>query len=107
MSEFKTVARVHDLPPDGKLVVTVDGLQIALFHSEGAFHALDNACPHRGGPLSAGFTEGGRVFCPLHGWAFELSSGRCFDRPDKPVRCYPLRVCNDEIQINTQFPKEI
>ncbi|HEV2819369.1 MAG TPA: Rieske 2Fe-2S domain-containing protein, partial [Solirubrobacteraceae bacterium] len=39
------------------------------------FHALDDACPHRGGPLADGLVADSCVTCPLHGWRFELRSG--------------------------------
>jgi len=39
--------------------------------------ALQDACPHRGMPLSCGHFEGGQVECSYHGWRFDAQSGQC------------------------------
>ena len=50
-------------------------LQIALFKLEGKIYALDNACPHMGGPLGEGEIEDEVVTCPWHGWQFDIKNG--------------------------------
>jgi len=66
--------------------------------------ALDNRCPHRGGPLSRGRVERAApdgsvelspgepgipaVRCPLHGWLFSLEDGRCLNIPGTCTRAY-------------------
>jgi nitrite reductase/ring-hydroxylating ferredoxin subunit len=45
-------------------LVEVQGKKIALFNLDGKFHAIDNTCTHRGGPLSEGELEGDEVTCP-------------------------------------------
>lgn len=99
MSEFVTVTELSRIPQGQGLLVRLGQSEIALFHIDGAVHALDNQCPHRGGPLALGVVQDGCVFCPLHGWAFEIRSGTCVERPDKPVRSYPVRVCGDQVQV--------
>lgn len=62
---------------DGKaFVVTLpSGIQIALFKIDGKIYALDNACPHMGGPLGEGDIYGEVVTCPWHGWQFDIKNG--------------------------------
>ena len=52
---------------------------IALVRHRGRLYALEDACPHRGAPLHRGEVEEGRLVCPLHGWAFDLDTGRTPD----------------------------
>ena len=99
MSDFVSVADVNSLPPGHGRTVHVRGREFAVFNLDGQFYALDNLCPHRGGPLGAGTLEGGQVFCPLHGWAFDLKTGVCGSRPDMPVQVYPARVHEGQVQI--------
>ncbi len=99
MSEFISVADEASLPPGHGRTVHVRGREFAVFNLDGHFYAIDNACPHKGGPLGAGMLENGQVFCPLHGWNFDVKTGACPTRPDRPVQSYPTRVENGQVQI--------
>ncbi len=54
--------------------------EVAVFRGrDGALFALQNQCPHRGGPLSDGITGDGKIVCPLHGHKFDLNTGEGHD----------------------------
>ncbi|MBZ5666272.1 MAG: nitrite reductase small subunit NirD [Acidobacteriia bacterium] len=55
--------------------VNVGGLDIAVFNLGGRFLAVDNRCPHNGGPLADGIVSGTTVVCPLHAWRVDLECG--------------------------------
>ena len=77
------VGGVDDIPPLGARVVELPGRRIALFRTRNdRIFALEDRCPHRGGPLSQGIVHGLRVTCPLHGWTVALDSGEAV-APDK------------------------
>ena len=92
MSEFLPVARESELEGIAGRAFELGGRRIALFCAGGEYFALDDSCPHRGGSLSAGWVEEGKVYCPLHGWDFELRTGRCSTRPDSPARRHDVKV---------------
>ena len=48
----------------------------ALANVDGTLHALDNNCPHNGGPLGRGSLEGNELTCPWHGYRWDVTSGR-------------------------------
>jgi 3-phenylpropionate/trans-cinnamate dioxygenase ferredoxin subunit len=104
MKGWRTVARLSDLPPGGKLGVEVDGCEVALLRRGDAVFAVADACPHAQAPLSQmGVVEGGRLVCVLHGAAFDLDTGAsrgplC----DEPLPVYPVRIIGDEIQIRLE-----
>ncbi len=106
MSTFTPVAEVSSLPPGQCRTVHVKGREFALYNLDGQFYAIDDQCPHRGGPLGAGCFENGHVFCPLHGWEFDVKTGACLTRADKPVRSYPTRLVAGqvEIEISPELP---
>jgi nitrite reductase (NADH) small subunit len=64
-----------DVPLGEGRAATVDGRRIAIFHAEGGWFALDDECPHRGGPLSDGILADACVVCPLHDRRFALADG--------------------------------
>jgi len=108
MSNFVSVADAKSLPPGQGRTVHVKGREFAIYNLDGQFYAIDDKCPHRGGPLGAGCLENGQVFCPLHGWEFDLRTGACLSNPERPVKTYPTRVENGEVQISLEVqPPEI
>jgi len=74
-SGLRRVCAVNDVSPESPEVVEVDGQFVAVFESDGEYYALDNACPHQGGPLGQGKVEDECVYCPWHGWQFDVETG--------------------------------
>lgn len=99
MAEFTSVARTGDVPEGEGRVVNVNGVDVALFNVEGEFHAIDNTCVHRGGPLGDGPCEGTVVTCPWHGWQYDVTSGQCQNVPGEEVETYEVRVEGDDVQL--------
>jgi NAD(P)H-dependent nitrite reductase small subunit len=92
MSDFVKVAELSELAAGQSKCVQINGREIALFNAGGKIFAIDNVCPHRGGPLSDGALEGGVVVCPWHGWRFDLTSGACVTIPAKAVDVFEVKV---------------
>lgn len=99
MSDFISVAKINDVPAGEGRVIEANGTTVALFNVDGGFHALDNTCIHRGGPLGDGFCAGTTVTCPWHGWQFNVASGECLNMPGESVGTYEVRVEGDDVQV--------
>ena len=98
--EYVTVARVSDLRPGAVISVQAGERWYALANVDGVLHAVDNNCPHNGGPLARGELDGRVLTCPWHGWRWDVSSGRnCWPGTDWRVPRVPVRVVGDEIQL--------
>lgn len=93
---MKRSLKLEDIPRLGARVVRTAKGDIAVFRSaEDELFALEDRCPHKGGPLSQGIVFGRRVACPLHGWTVELQDG-CAVAPDKGcTRRYPIEIGPD------------
>jgi nitrite reductase (NADH) small subunit len=96
---FIPVARLGDLDERGRAVVRVGGESVALVRVDGRLHALQDACPHRGGPLSEGDLSGCLLYCPLHAWAFDVRTGSSPTHPGARVRIYAVRIIGEEIHL--------
>jgi NAD(P)H-dependent nitrite reductase small subunit len=82
-----------ELPPGASKVVEVKDHVVAIFNLNGEFYALDNVCPHQGGPLGEGYLEEtGVVSCPWHARNFDIRTGVSPIDPEVKVSCYPVRV---------------
>lgn len=98
--EVITVGRVEDVPEGrGATVELNNGKELALYHIDGHFYAIDNFCPHKGAPLADGQLNGHSVACDWHGWRFDLRSGACLNRPSTPVESYEVRLEDGWIKI--------
>jgi nitrite reductase (NADH) small subunit len=76
MTERVAVAEAAALEEGVPVKVEAFGREIALVRHQGVVRALDDVCPHRGGPMHQGEVVDGCLECPLHGWAFSLETGR-------------------------------
>jgi len=66
-----------DLPADGRVrTAVVQGRSVALARCGGRLAALENRCPHQGGPLGEGSIENGWLRCPWHGYDYDPTTGK-------------------------------
>ncbi len=100
MPRLVKVADANQLPPGKATAVELDGTRIALFNVGGTFYALEDTCPHAGGPLSEGQVEGDKVICPWHDAAFDLKSGDLLAPPAfEGVKSYKVVVDGNDVKI--------
>ena len=84
------VAAVGDVKAGESRVVDVAGRTVAVFNIDGRFYAIDNACPHRGGPLAEGDLEGAIIACPWHAWRCDVRTGGNVNNPAVKLACFPV-----------------
>ena len=70
------IAYCRDIPLREGRAVKVGNHEIAIFNLGDRFLAVDNRCPHKGGPLADGIVSGTSVICPLHAWKLSLETGK-------------------------------
>ncbi len=100
MPTFTKLAPESDLPPTDEVKEFPCGAKtICVANVNGAYSALDNVCPHRGGPLGQGMIEGGKVVCPWHGWAWDPKTGQAVQDPRTKVAVYPLKIENGDVLV--------
>jgi nitrite reductase (NADH) small subunit len=101
------VTQAENIPLREGRSVTIGGDEIAIFNLGDRFVAVDNACPHRGGPLCDGIVSGTSVVCPLHGYKVCLESGNVL-KPEVAVRVdsYPVRVEDGVVMIKVEAEQE-
>ena len=99
--EFQTVAKVGSIPEGEGRAFPVNGQLIAVFLRDGAYFAINDACPHMGASLSAGYLDGTEVICPWHAWRFCVTDGLWLDNPKSKVRTesFEVRIVGDEIRV--------
>ena len=104
MAEFIRVASIGEVPPGESRLFEIAGRQIAIFNVRGHLHALDNVCPHQGGPLAEGELDGCIVTCPWHGWTYDVTTGVSADGADVHVPRFAVRVDGDDVSVDLGTP---
>ncbi|TCV81053.1 nitrite reductase small subunit NirD [Sulfurirhabdus autotrophica] len=93
MATWMKVVPLNEVPKLGARVVTHGGVDIAIFRTDGDdVFAVNNKCPHKGGPLSQGIVSGNKVTCPLHGMNICLNDGKVMEPDEGCVATYPTKV---------------
>ncbi len=96
-----TVATLEELAPGKGKAVKAGGKTIALFRVGDTVYAIDDACPHRGAPLSDGPCSGTEVMCSWHGARFDLTTGAHLCPPARSgVKTYAVQIVGGEVQID-------
>ena len=112
---WNRVASDTDLPEGRVMTVSVNQggsiKQICLTHFKGQYAALDNACPHQGGPLGEGSIECDEkgdcyLRCPWHGWDFDPLTGKPPGRFDDGIETYPVEQRGDGIYVGLESTPE-
>lgn len=86
------IGHVDDIPQRGARCVTTPAGRIAVFRAaDDAVFAMEDRCPHKGGPLSVGIVHGHAVTCPLHNMVISLENGAAQGADEGQVRTLPLR----------------
>jgi nitrite reductase (NADH) small subunit len=97
---FVRVGSVGELRPGGVVAVRHGDAEVAVCNVEGSLYAVDNRCPHRGGPLAMGALHGKQLVCPWHAWEFDCTTGVCDFNAEVVLRRYPVQVSGDEILVD-------
>lgn len=91
------VAAASEIASGQGRAVAVPGATVALFNVDGNYYAIDNACPHRGGPLGEGDLDGRIVRCPWHGWRWDVTTGASANNPAVGVACFPVSLVEGQV----------
>ena len=99
MTALAPTARIVNLgplaaiPPGEGRTYRVGDVEVAVFRTRAdTVFATQARCPHLAGPLADGLVGGGRVICPLHGYTFDLATGRPVGHACGALRTYPIAV---------------
>jgi len=93
---FHDLCALDEIPRQGSRIVAAPAgasADIAVFRTaDDRVFALNDQCPHKGGPLSQGIVHGDRVACPLHGWLINLDSGSAVAPDEGCVKRHEAKV---------------
>lgn len=116
------VAEEAEIAEGSRKVVDADGVEIGVFHSNGAYYAWRNECPHQGGPVCQGImsrkveerldgerksfgihyaagNDNPNIVCPWHGYEFDMRTGSHVGFAAMRLRGYPVKVRDGAVYV--------
>lgn len=100
MSGFVPLCSIAELPAEGEAKeMTIGAVAFCVARVHGEVAVVDNACPHRQGPLGQGIIEDNRIVCPWHAWAFDLKDGTALHDEAARVQVYETKLEGDTVLI--------
>ena len=99
MIEWHKVAETDELPEGRVKSVNAGLVTVCLTHFEGQYGALDNHCPHQGGPLGEGSIENCWLRCPWHGYDYHPLTGQAPQAHDDTLVTYDIEEREDGIYV--------
>jgi nitrite reductase/ring-hydroxylating ferredoxin subunit len=101
-SGFERFPDAAQIPPGAGRAFSVGRYEVAVFNVDGELFALENSCPHQGGPLADGWLEDSLVTCPWHGWCFDVRTGKMTLGEFARVARFEVRVDGSDLLIGTE-----
>jgi len=94
-NNWVAIGHLDDIPLRGARCVTTPNGRIAVFRTaDDAVYAMEDRCPHKGGPLAQGIVHGHSVTCPLHNMVISLETGAALGADEGQVKTLPVRSEN-------------
>jgi nitrite reductase (NADH) small subunit len=94
-TQWIRITSADEIPQREGRALRLGGLSVALFNTGEKFLAVENRCPHKGGPLADGIVGGTTVTCPMHNWRICLETGsvsKPCESGAPSVRTFPVKV---------------
>ncbi|RVJ81292.1 nitrite reductase small subunit NirD [Sinorhizobium medicae] len=99
-TNWTAIGDINDIPLRGARCIRTPTGKIAVFRTaENEVFAIEDHCPHKGGPLSQGIVHGTAVTCPLHNWVISLETGQALGADEGEVRTIPVKNDNGALYV--------
>lgn len=102
---WTAIGSITDIPRRGARCVNTPMGKIGVFRTaDDKVYAIEDHCPHKGGPLTQGIVHGAAVTCPLHNWVISLETGTALGADQGAVRTIPVKIDGDQLFLALDEP---
>jgi nitrite reductase/ring-hydroxylating ferredoxin subunit len=99
MENFVEVAALSQVPAGCGIVVSIAGMPVALFNSNGRIFAVEDACVRCGASLAAGTLHAVNVACSGCDWKYELTTGCVNGIPALKIDTFQVEVVDARVRV--------
>jgi len=95
--DWHDLGAVDDFPMGEAKRIDVDHRSLFVFRQDEVIQVYDSLCPHQVTNIPELAIEGGKLTCPKHQWAFDLASGDCIEKGDRPLTVFESKTENGRL----------
>lgn len=96
------IGTLADIPVQGSRRINLNSTTVAVFRTTNdEVFAIEDKCPHAGGPLSAGIVHGNCVTCPLHNWVISLQDGTAQGADEGCVKRFGVKFKGERLLLSS------
>lgn len=90
--DWHDVMATQGVKPGAVQRVECDGRGLFVYRDAKSWRVYDSRCPHETTNIPHLALAGTTLTCPKHQWAFDIRSGDCIAKGDRPLRLWPSKV---------------
>jgi nitrite reductase/ring-hydroxylating ferredoxin subunit/alkylhydroperoxidase/carboxymuconolactone decarboxylase family protein YurZ len=90
--QWRRLGELAKMTEGGATRLECEGRTLLVYRADGACTVYDSHCPHQRTPIPLEALDGRQLRCPKHGWTFDIATGACTDKGDRPLKRYPSKV---------------
>ncbi len=95
--DWHDLGSLDELPMDAPVYLKADSRNLFVYRQGEAVRVYDSLCPHQTTDIPELAVEGHRLTCPKHQWAFDLKTGACIAKGDRPLTSFETKIENGRL----------
>ena len=96
---WHTVMPEKELKPGVRFINSCDGKDLFVYNNSENTHVYDNLCPHQSTSIPETALQDSQLTCPMHKWKFDITSGKCIEKGNKPLKLYESKLENGSLMV--------
>lgn len=96
--DWHDLLSANDAPNDEITYVDCDGRSLFIYRQGNNYRVYDSRCPHQVTNIPHLALEGKQLTCPKHQWKFDVTTGQCVEKGNRPLREFKARVESGRLQ---------
>ena len=74
-----------------------DGRGLFIYREQQSCQVFDSRCPHQTTDIPHLALQGATLTCPKHGWVFDVRTGQCTDKGERPLRRWESKIVDGRL----------
>lgn len=95
--DWHDIALVDDIPKQEAAYFESDGRHVFSYREGDNISVYDSRCPHQVTDIPHLSLQGTTLTCPKHHWAFDIKSGECIAKGNRPLRKFEHKIENGRL----------